>query len=319
MRTFEQEFRELAYVIKNAERILLFAHTRPDADSVGANGALSEYLLGLGKEVDIACYDRFPEALLPLGEKEFIHPDHLDLASYDAVFALDSVDRGFHQIADRLGENQVSVLIDHHPDIEVAGDVVIIDPGYSSTSELVYLFLSQAGARFSKRMASYLLAGILFDTGNLQHASVSPRVMEIVAALMKYGAPLSKISSLIYAHKDIAALRLWGRALERARLYPESGMLVTAVTQEDIRLCQASPEDIYQVASILSTVPDARFALVLSERDGATVRANLRTMEQHGVDVSAIAHRFGGGGHRLASGFELPGRIRETAEGFAIV
>ncbi|MEI9966482.1 MAG: DHHA1 domain-containing protein [Candidatus Moraniibacteriota bacterium] len=209
--------------------------------------------------------------------------------------------------------------MDHHPDISVSGDIVMIDPKYSSTCELVYLFLMSVEARLTKKAASALLAGILFDTGNLQHASVSPRVMEITAALMKSGAPLAKVSQLIYAHQDIAALRLWGKALERARLYPENGMLVTAVTQEDLALCHARPEDIYQVASILSTVPDARFALVLSERDDDTVRASLRTMEQHQVDVSAIAHRFGGGGHRLASGFELPGRIRETEYGFAIV
>lgn len=319
MKPFSEEFNQLAYVVKHAKRVLLVAHTRPDLDTVGANAAFHEYLLGLGKEADIACFDSFPESLAVLGEKAFLHPDHVDLASYDAILALDSVDRGFHLFADRVGEGQVVVLIDHHPDIEISGDINIIDPAYSSTSELVYLYLASQNVRLSKKVASYLLAGILFDTGNLQHASVSPRVMEISSALMKSGAPLPKISQLIYAHKDIAALRLWGRALDRARLVPENGMLVTAVTQEDIALCAARPEDIYQVASILSTVPEARFALVLSERGDGTVRGSLRTMEQHGVDVSRIAHRFGGGGHKLASGFEVPGRIRETEYGFAIV
>jgi phosphoesterase RecJ-like protein len=209
--------------------------------------------------------------------------------------------------------------MDHHPDIELAGDVVMIDKDYSSTSEILYLYLKQTGARITKRMATYLLAGLVFDTGGFKHSKVSPQVMEIASQLMQKGAPLEKISQIIFAHQNIGALRLWGKAIEKARLYPESGMLVTAVTEEEIRDCDATADDIYQVTSILSTVPDAKFALVLSQRDTETVRGSLRSMDHHGIDVSHIAHQFGGGGHHLASGFEVPGRLVETGVGFAIL
>ena len=319
MKSFSTEFKTLDYIIAQAERILLVAHNRPDPDSVGSNSALHEHLVALGKQVDIACYDPFPEALVPLGKKEFLHPDSLDLSVYDAIFALDSVDRGFHIFRHQLREDQVVVLIDHHPDIELPGDVVIIDKDYSSTCELVYLYLKQVGARITKRMATYLLAGLVFDTGGFKHSKVSPQVMEMASQLMQKGAPLEKVSQIIFAHQNISALRLWGKAIEKARLYPESGMLVTAVTEEDICDCEATADDIYQVVSILSTVPDARFTLVLSQRDQNTVRGSLRSMDHHGIDVSRIAHQFGGGGHHLASGFELPGRIVETGSGFAII
>lgn len=318
MQRFESEFRTLEYVISKATRILQVAHNRPDPDTVGANLALAEHLKSRGKHVDITCFNPFPDNLKGLGEQTFLHPDQLNLTSYDAVIGCDSVDRGMHLLLDKFSENQVLVLIDHHPDIEISGDVVMIDPKYSSTSELIYLFLQSIDAPITKSMATMLLTGIVFDTGGFQHGGISPRVMEIASELMKKGAPLSKISQTIFANKNIAALKLWGKAFEKAKFNPKNGMLVTAVTQKDVQECQASVEDIYQVTSILSTVPDAKFAMVLSERDGEMVRASLRSMEQHGIDVSAIAHQFGGGGHKLASGFEIPGRIRETAEGWAI-
>lgn len=319
MQKFNAQFKTLEYIVARAENILLVAHTRPDPDTVGSNSAFHEHLVALGKKVTIACYDSFPQVLLPLGEKKFIHPDNVDLHSFDAVFALDSVDRGFDLFRDKLKEEQVVVLMDHHPDIELAGDVVIIDADYSSTSELLYLYFKQTGARITKRMATYLLAGLVFDTGGFKHSKVTPEVMEMASTLMQKGAPLDKVSQIIFAHRNIAALRLWGKAIEKARLYPENGMLVTAVTQEEISECEASQEDIYQVTSILSTVPDAKFALVLSERDDSTVRGSLRSMDHHGVDVSRIAHAFGGGGHVLASGFEIPGKIVDTGEGFLIM
>jgi len=318
MQSFEPEFRTLEYVISKAQRILLVAHNRPDPDTVGANLALEELLLSRGKHVDIACTNPFPDTLKSLAERTFLHPDQLDLASYDAVIASDSVDRGFDSLTSRFSENQVIVLIDHHPDISIKGDVVIVDPDYSSTSELLFLFFTQTGAHITKSMATMLLMGILFDTGGFQHGAVSPQVMEIASELMKKGAPLSKISQIIFTNKNISALRLWGKAFEKAKFNSKNGMLVTAVTQKDVSECQASVEDIYQVTSILSTVPDAKFALVLSERDDNIVRASLRSMEHHGIDVSAIAHQFGGGGHKLASGFEVPGKIIETKDGWAI-
>jgi phosphoesterase RecJ-like protein len=318
MQRFDSEFRTLQYVISKSERILLIAHNRPDPDTVGANLALEEYLRGQGKHVDIACFNPFPDALKGLAEKTFFHPDQLDLKSYDTVIASDSVDRGFDTIVPRFSENQVIVLIDHHPDIKLRGDVVMIDPEYSSSSELLYLFFVAANARITKSMATMLLMGILFDTGGFQHSNVSPRVMEIASELMRKGAPLSRIAQTIFTNKNISALKLWGKAFEKAKFNPANGMLVTAVTKKDIDECHASAEDIYQVASILSAVPDAKFALVLSERDDNIVRASLRSMEHHAVDVSAIAHQFGGGGHKLASGFELPGKIVETREGWMV-
>ena len=55
MQRFDKEFRTLTYVISKADRILLFAHSRPDPDTVGANLAMEQYLQSIGKHVDIAC------------------------------------------------------------------------------------------------------------------------------------------------------------------------------------------------------------------------------------------------------------------------
>lgn len=318
MLRFESEFHSLAYVIRRARRILLVAHNRPDADTVGANSALAEHLLLLGKHVDIACQNHFPDALKPLGSREFHHPNQLDLASYEVIIACDSVDRGFDCLLSRFSPDQVTIVIDHHPNIALNADIVIMDPEYSSASEILFHYFTHTEATITKEIATQLLMGILFDTGSLQHASVSARVLDIVSELIKRGAPLQRIVQTIFSNHSIAALKLWGKAFEKARYNPGNGMLVTAITRQDVAESGACVDDIYQVTSILSTVPDAKFSLVLSELDGGVVRASLRSMEQHGVDVSVIAKRFGGGGHRLASGFEIPGKIIETENGWII-
>ena len=318
MHDFSTEWKTLRYVIQNASRILLFAHSRPDPDTVGANLALKYYLQGQGKHVDIGCLNDFPSMLRPLFEETFSHPDTLDITSYDAIIACDSVDRGFESILPVIQPETVTVLIDHHPDIMIQGDIVIIDPEYSSSAELVYLFLQSSSVIITRPIATALLLGLMFDTGAFQHANVTTQVMRIASELIQHGAPAAKIAELIFSKKKVAALKLWGKAFERAKLHTASGLLSTVVTQQDVDECEAVIDDIYQVTTILSSVPEAKFVLVLSERGEGIVRGSLRSLEHHGIDVSAIAKTLGGGGHKLASGFEIPGKIIETPYGWQI-
>ena len=337
MQKFAQEFHTLDYVIKESKNILLFAHSRPDGDTTGANLALKEYVQNLGKKADIACFDHFPEYLTPLSDEQFANPDFLDLSKYDLIIACDSVERGFQKIypvkSPRSGagetilngvasinnEHQVVALLDHHPDITLKADVNIIDAGYSSVCEIVYDFFTFNKVAITRPMANFIMLGILGDTGSFQHSNTTPKVMAIASELMKHGASITKIIDIAFANKNISTLKLWGKAFEKAKINPESGMIMSVLTQKDLEECAAGSEDIAQVAGILNTVPDTKFSLILSERDDGIIKGSLRSEAYKGVDVSKIAAQFGGGGHKLASGFEVKGKIVETKDGWEIV
>jgi len=316
---FAKEFHTLNYVIQESDQILLFAHSRPDGDTVGSNLALKEYIKNLGKVADIACYDPFPEYLRAMSEENFIHPDNLEIEKYSLIIACDSVERGFQKIQLHTKENQVVALLDHHPDITIKGDINIIDSSYSSVCEIVYDFFTFNKIEIARPMANLLMLGLLGDTGSFQHSNTTPKVMEIASNLLKRGANISKIIETAYANKNISTLKLWGKAFEKAKINPENGMIISVLTQKDLEECHAGSEDIAQVASILNTVPGTKFSLILSERGDDIVKGSLRSEEYKGVDVSKIAARFGGGGHKLASGFEIKGKIHETESGWEII
>lgn len=319
MQKFSQEFHTLNYAIKKADDILLFAHSHPDGDTIGSVMALKEHIKSLGKNADIACYDPFPDYLKEIVRENFISPDKLDLSKYKLAIACDSVERGFDKILPHFSDNQVTALIDHHTGITIQGDITIIDPAISSTCEIIYEFLTFNKIEITSEMSTFLLLGILGDTGMLQHANTTSHVLEISSKLLKKGASLSKIVGTVFSNKNICTLKLWSKAFEKAKINPGNGMIVSALTKEDLKECAAGTEDIAQVASILNTVPGTRFSLILSEREGGFVKGSLRSETYKGVDVSQIAAQFGGGGHKLASGFEIKGKIVETKEGWEIV
>jgi bifunctional oligoribonuclease and PAP phosphatase NrnA len=319
MQNFNKEFNTLNYVIKKSDSILLFAHTHPDGDAVGSVLALKYYIENLGKYAAIACFDPFPSFLENLFPDRFEFPAHLDIKSFDLIIACDAVERGFQKILPEIKNEKIIALLDHHSYVSMKADINIIDTQFSSVCEILYQFFTVNKIEITKKIATALLLGILNDTGSFQHSNTTPRVMEIASSLMKKGAPLTKIIEGTFSNKNISTLKLWGRAFEKAKVNPQNGMIISVLTKKDINELGATTDDIAQVAQILNTVPGTKFSLILSERDGGFVKGSLRSEEYKGVDVSKIASEFGGGGHKLASGFEIKGKIVETIDGWKIV
>ncbi len=318
MHKFAKEFHTLNYTIHGSQDILLFTHTHPDGDTVGSVLALKEYLKSLGKNIDIACFDPLPEYLVPFSSAKFIHPDSLELSKYKLIIAADSVERGFEKILPQADSNQITAIIDHHPDISIKCDIAIVDSTYSSVCEIIYDFFVFSGIEITREISTFLTLGIIADTGILQHSNTTSHVLGIISELMKKGAPMTKIVNATFNSKKISTLKLWGRAFERARINQENGMITSVITKTDIAEFGATTEDIAQVATILNTVPGTKFSLVLSERDDGIIKGSLRSEKYKGINVSTLAAQFGGGGHELASGFEIKGRIVETENGWKI-
>ena len=112
--------------------------------------AFKGYLQSIGKIADVVCIDPLPAYLETLVEYTFEFPQNLDLKSYDTVIACDSVEHGFHNFVSDFAENTVTVFVDHHPDITIKADLVMIDPEISSTCELIYEFFISQNIQISK-------------------------------------------------------------------------------------------------------------------------------------------------------------------------
>ena len=320
---FAKEFNQIKRELEKSRKVLLVAHSRPDEDTIGSVFVLKEYLeKNLGKIADAVCLDALPEYLENIFEgKKFLNPQEVEIRDYDLIVGCDAVERSFEKIILKKSSDQKIILIDHHPTLElkkIRPDIVVKDEKYSAVCEILFEFFDFHRVEITKTMATYLLAGILGDTGMFQHANTTPRVMDITAALMRRGAPLGKIIQLSFKNKKIETLKLWGRALERAEMNEKTGVIMSYITKKDLKELGADAEDISNVAQILNTVSEAKFSLVLSERENNRIKGSLRSESYKNVDVSEIARNFKGGGHRLASGFEMAGKIVKGEKGISV-
>ncbi|MBI4032094.1 DHH family phosphoesterase [Candidatus Berkelbacteria bacterium] len=309
--------------LQSAERILLVTHEHPDGDALGTTLALAHALRALGKHVTATCTDTVPVPFQFLPGIETLQRDCL-LGTYDRIVILDCGDlkrTGMpHRIRDVARYRQRIINIDHHQrnDLHKLASLNYVDYAASSAAELVYPLIERLGVRFTPPIATCLLTGLYNDTGGFKHSNTSPTVLHQAAQLMAAGGDLAAISEHLANYRSVPSLRIWGVALSRLHYHPALRLIVSAITEADLAMCDAEPEDLAGCVNLLNSVPEARATMLLCELPNGRIKASVRT-EDDSVDVATIAALFGGGGITRAAGFSFPGRLVRSATGWQIL
>lgn len=309
------ELKKARELIEQSRRILVISHRGPDADSVGSNSALRLGLEKKGKHVDSACADPIPEMLhfIKYGADFKEELSLTDIKSYDLLI---SVDCGAHQLL-KYHETMPEILkgtppiinIDHHATNDMFGTVNVVDTEAAATALVLYFVFQFLEIEVSSEMATSLVAGLYYDTGSFKHSNTSSEVLRVMSDLMERGANYKKVVKHLFKTASVNKLRLWGRALSRARLN-DKNVLISSLMEKDLKDLNLEPSDASGVIDYLNTLPESKFCILLSEDMKGNVKGSCRT-QRDDVDLSKITGVFGGGGHKKAAGFTIQGRLEE--------
>lgn len=305
----------------NAKRVLIVSHPKPDGDTLGAACAMLEFCRSRGIPADAWCKDVVPEqySYMPRSDEFTADPAIFWSQPHDVLAVFDAGDLRFAGIADIIPKMPMKPRIlnfDHHATNERFGDVNVLDVAASSTAEVVYDFLRQNGEEISHAASICLLTGILTDTGNFSNPATTWTSLVAASDLLRRGAKIQEVSRHLLRNKSIPALRLWGQALSRLKHNPRDGVASTAVFLSDIAEAGIDDEHVEGLSNFLNMFLDAKILLVLKELPDGKVKGSYRSASD--IDVSALALRHGGGGHKKAAGFTIPGKIVESPEGWRV-
>ncbi len=198
------------------------------------------------------------------------------------------------------------LTLDHHASNNASGDLAWIDPGAAATCEMVALLATRLGVPLTAgegRLAAALTAGIVMDTATFAHPNATPRTLQVAAALVEAGAPLSEISRLLYRTKPNAQLALFGCVLGRLQAHADGLVVASTIELADLVATGARSEHSEGIIDLLAQSETAEVALVLKQKEDAT-RLSVRT-RPGGVDATVLCGIWGGGGHARAAGASL--------------
>jgi phosphoesterase RecJ-like protein len=301
------ELEQAAEAIRSHERFLLATHENPDGDALGSILALKMALDSLGKYARMYLFGTTPlpaeYAFMDLGELERTLPED---ASERVLLALDCANES------RLGRNPgllenapLVVDIDHHHDNTRYGQINVIVPDASSTAEIVRDLLRELGVGLTPEIAEALYVALVTDTGRFQYSNTTPKALRLAAELVETGVDLHRIFQAVYEAVPFAKLKLLARALESARVFEDGRLVIAVLRRQDF--ADAGAEEPYAEGIIdsIRAVDGTDMAVLIREPptpDGPKHRVSLRSRSDE-LDVSVIARKSGGGGHKQAAGF----------------
>lgn len=307
------QIRTAADVLADAADVTLLAHVQPDADSLGSALALGIALRRRGATVRVAFAtpDEMPETLVPFDVLGLVVPASAVPARPDVLVACDAAEPArLGPLAALLKTARVSIMIDHHVSNPGFGNVQILDPTVEATVVLAHKVLKALGAPVDVDIARCLYAGLVTDTRGFRTAGESAHLLaaELVAAGVE---PESLVRPMLDTHPFdwFAAL---SRALAGCVLEPEAagglGLVHTVLPALDVVCFRAAELD--SVIDTVRTAAEAEVAMVLKQVGERRWSASMRS--NGAVDVSRVAARLGGGGHRAAAGFTRDGTVAQV-------
>lgn len=299
-------YSDIQKAVADSRSVLIVSHSAPDGDSVGSQLAFRNYVLELGKDVEVINEGQVPGIYRNLPDVGTIgNIDHFSTEiRFDLVVMLDcSIPERVGTVKKLINDNVPIINIDHHPDNTGFGTVNLINEASSSTAELLTEYFLAINFTIDKNCASLLYTGILTDTGRFRFESTGRRTMELVGALIECGADPRRICDDIYYSVSPSVFKMTGKMLEGAEFYENGKICLLEISQKSIKKYNASFSDLDGLADFALHAENVMIGALLKELDNKKVKVSLRS--KNAINVSKVAHYFGGGGHRNASGFVM--------------
>ncbi|MEA5363730.1 bifunctional oligoribonuclease/PAP phosphatase NrnA [Amycolatopsis sp., V23-08] len=315
--TLAQDIRAAAALLASATDVTVLGHVRPDADALGSALALGRALLQRGARVRVSFGepDEAPETLRWLDEDALLtHPDDLPDTEALLVCVDTPVPKRLGRLAGRVELAGDVLVIDHHATNTGYGTCNVVDESAEASAILVFRILDELGVELDEPIARGLYAGIVTDTSGFRRAS--PETHRMAARLLEAGVDPESVVRRIVDERPFAWLPMLSSVLAGAELEPEAAQgkgFVHAIVGVDAA-GTVRAEEVESVIDVVRSVREAAVAAVLKQdpSNPGQWQISLRSL---GIDVSAVATEFGGGGHRQAAGCTIAGTAEAVLAG----
>ena len=298
--------------LAEADTIAIAGHVRPDGDCVGSCLATYNYIKTYYPHAKVDLYlEPIPNIFTIMKRSEEIQSEWPDDRSYELFIAQDCGDTSRLGNAAKYFETaEHTICVDHHVSNQSFAEHNYIFPDASSTSELIFELLPYE--RIDREIAECIYTGIIHDTGVFQYSSTSRRTMEIAGKLMEKGIDFSRIVDETFFTKTYNQNQIMGLALVKSKLHLNGACISSVITKEEMKEYDVLPKHLDGIVSQLRVTKDVEAAIFLYELlDG---EFKISTRSKNLVDLSQIAVKYGGGGHKRAAGFSMKGEPEQIVK-----
>ena len=285
--------------IKQYNNIVIARHTSPDPDAIASQIALRDsikltfpkknvYSVGAGvaKFRYYGSLDKFDETSLD-EDSLLICLDVPNLSRIDGADA-----NSFTEI----------FKIDHHPSEEDFGECDWVDETSSSTCQMIIELLLQTPLKYDRKIAENLYLGVVSDSDRFLISYTTYKTFYLVGKLIeKTGIDFVSLYPYLY-ERSIDEIRFHGFIGENLKV-TENGFAYMEITTEDLKKYNVDAATPSNMINDFSNIKDVYvWAFITYDDKNELYKVNIRSK---GPVINETAAKYGGGGHKMASGIKL--------------
>ena len=308
----EQEFNSFKNFINNHNFFIVIGHKEPDGDCISSCLGIAEILKHYNKQYQLLSAGPFKRTEIQKFEKQFTNEMEFLSESERKQTGLIICDCSeMHRLGEIEGDlrNLDTFVIDHHKTAEIPNNAEsIIYSNSPAASLLVQLLYENCVGKLTEKIAKTLFFGLMTDTGFFRFLTNKDTETFLASArLVEAGANPRETYDEITSGKSYQSRKLLGIMLNHAETYLDGKLIVTYETLEDTKKYGQEGRDSDALYSALLAVKNVEAVVFVRQETDSNCTAGLRSKDR--VDVSSVAAKFGGGGHKNASGLSTQGKI----------
>lgn len=291
-------FKDIFKLIKKYDNIVIARHIGADPDALGSQFALKELIQENFKEKNVYAVGSTASKFRFMGNLD--KPENIDL-SKTLLIVLDTPDKKRIDGIEELEEYGSIVKIDHHPFVEEYADIEYIEE-CSSSSQLIFKFALDNKLKLTKKIAENIYLGIVGDTDRFLHDYTTNETIELVSKLLNMtNIDFTNLYSQLYS-RPLSEIKFQGYIYQNLEI-TKNNVAYIKLPDEILKKFEVDSASAGNMINDLKYVNEILVWVFFSEDVKMNViKANIRS---RGPVINDIASKFGGGGHKYASGARL--------------
>lgn len=291
-------YKQIFKVIKKYDTIVIARHIGADPDALSSQFALKEIILKTFPNKKVYAVGNPASRFKFFGNNEKI--DNIDTTK-GLLIVLDTPDiKRIDGVS--LNNFEYVIKMDHHPIIDKYANIELIDEDSCSTSQLILEFIINNKIEINKEIGEKLYLGIVGDTDRFLHDYTSSKTFSLVTRLLEEtNIDFTSLYKVLY-QRPISEIRFEGYIYQNLIL-TENGVAYIKITDRKLKEFGVDSAAAGNMINDLKFVNEIIVWLFLTEDIKSNlIRANIRSV---GPYINDVATKFGGGGHKYASGVKL--------------
>lgn len=291
-------YKDIIKQIKKYDTIVIARHVGADPDALASQIALRDIIINNFPQKKVYAVGMPASRFKYLGSLDRFTDD---MYENSLLIVTDTPDK---KRVDGVDTSKFSktIKIDHHPFVEKFCDIEYIDDSSSSASQIIIDFAFKTKLKITKEAAEKLYIGVIADTNRFLFSYTTPNTFDLISKLIKE------------TNINFTSLydNLYLRSLKELKFqsYIINNMIVTEnkfgyikLTDDILKEYDVDAATAGNMVNNFNYIEEfVVWAVFTEDKNNNFIRGSIRS---RGPAINEVAAKFGGGGHKLASGVRM--------------